>query len=163
MPSWRRGRGEVYVVFGHAGGFEPRPLDVRRAPDRQAGAVEGVDKGGLVILAAIARHHAPRLELAADRAGGNLAIGVLARQPDLDVIGLGRAEAGIASCKQRAPIRKPKAFEQDFRVAGVFYDYGSSAGVVVMSRRTYDRASLCAEVAKLKVSSACIEVNRPGF
>ena len=30
--------------------------------------------------------------------------------------------------------------EQTFRVAGVFYDYGSSAGVVVMSRRTYDRA-----------------------
>jgi putative ABC transport system permease protein len=30
--------------------------------------------------------------------------------------------------------------EQAFRVAGVFYDYGSSAGVVVMSRRTYDRA-----------------------
>ncbi|HEX6212856.1 MAG TPA: FtsX-like permease family protein [Methylomirabilota bacterium] len=30
--------------------------------------------------------------------------------------------------------------ERDFRVAGVFYDYGSSAGVVLMSRRTYDRA-----------------------
>jgi putative ABC transport system permease protein len=30
--------------------------------------------------------------------------------------------------------------EQNFRVAGVFYDYGSSAGVVVMRRRTYDRA-----------------------
>ena len=29
--------------------------------------------------------------------------------------------------------------ERDFPVAGVFYDYGSSAGVVVMSRRTYDR------------------------
>jgi putative ABC transport system permease protein len=29
---------------------------------------------------------------------------------------------------------------RDFRVAGVFYDYGSSAGVVVMSRRTYDSA-----------------------
>jgi putative ABC transport system permease protein len=29
---------------------------------------------------------------------------------------------------------------RDFGVAGVFYDYGSSAGVVVMSRRTYDRA-----------------------
>jgi putative ABC transport system permease protein len=27
----------------------------------------------------------------------------------------------------------------DFRVGGVFYDYGSSAGVVVMGRRTYDR------------------------
>ena len=30
--------------------------------------------------------------------------------------------------------------ERDFRVAGVFYDYGSSAGVVIMSRRTYERA-----------------------
>lgn len=29
--------------------------------------------------------------------------------------------------------------DRDFSVAGVFYDYGSSAGVVVMSRRTYDR------------------------
>src|SRR6185369_5082945 len=29
--------------------------------------------------------------------------------------------------------------EREFRVAGVFYDYGSSSGVVVMSRRTYDR------------------------
>ena len=29
--------------------------------------------------------------------------------------------------------------ERDFPVAGVFYDYGSSAGVVVMSRQTYDR------------------------
>jgi putative ABC transport system permease protein len=29
--------------------------------------------------------------------------------------------------------------ERQFPVAGVFYDYGSSAGVVVMSRRTYDR------------------------
>jgi putative ABC transport system permease protein len=29
--------------------------------------------------------------------------------------------------------------ERDFPVAAVFYDYGSSAGTVVMSRRTYDR------------------------
>jgi putative ABC transport system permease protein len=29
--------------------------------------------------------------------------------------------------------------DRDFRIAGVFYDYGSSAGVVVMSRRTYER------------------------
>ncbi len=29
--------------------------------------------------------------------------------------------------------------DHEFPVAGVFYDYGSSAGVVVMSRRTYDR------------------------
>jgi putative ABC transport system permease protein len=30
--------------------------------------------------------------------------------------------------------------DKDFRVAGVFYDYGSSAGVVIMSRRTYEAA-----------------------
>ncbi|MEX2221594.1 MAG: FtsX-like permease family protein [Candidatus Rokuibacteriota bacterium] len=29
--------------------------------------------------------------------------------------------------------------DRDFRVGGVFYDYGSSSGVVVMSRRTYER------------------------
>jgi putative ABC transport system permease protein len=29
--------------------------------------------------------------------------------------------------------------ERDFRVAGIFYDYGSSAGVVIMHRTTYDR------------------------
>jgi putative ABC transport system permease protein len=29
--------------------------------------------------------------------------------------------------------------ERNFRVGGVFYDYGSSSGVVVMSRQTYDR------------------------
>jgi putative ABC transport system permease protein len=29
--------------------------------------------------------------------------------------------------------------ERDFLVAGVFYDYGSSAGVVVMGRQTYER------------------------
>jgi putative ABC transport system permease protein len=43
---------------------------------------------------------------------------------------------------------------REFPVVGVFYDYGSSAGVVVMSRRTYDRfwddrsiSSLAIEVA----------------
>ncbi len=29
--------------------------------------------------------------------------------------------------------------EQDFRIAGIFYDYGSDQGVVMMSRRTYNR------------------------
>ena len=33
----------------------------------------------------------------------------------------------------------PTGASASSRVAGVFYDYGSSSGVVVMSRRTYDR------------------------
>jgi putative ABC transport system permease protein len=39
---------------------------------------------------------------------------------------------------QAVPLRTDRG-ERDFPVGGIFYDYGSSAGVVVMSRRTYDR------------------------
>lgn len=44
--------------------------------------------------------------------------------------------------------------ERDFRVAGVFYDYGSSAGVVVMSRRTYDRFWDDRRVSSLAIEAA---------
>jgi putative ABC transport system permease protein len=44
--------------------------------------------------------------------------------------------------------------EQDFRVAGVFYDYGSSAGVVVMSRRAYDSAWNDRRVSSLALEAA---------
>ena len=44
--------------------------------------------------------------------------------------------------------------EEDFRVAGVFYDYGSSAGVVVMRRRTYDHAWNDRRVSSLALEAA---------
>ncbi|HEV8471228.1 MAG TPA: FtsX-like permease family protein [Methylomirabilota bacterium] len=44
--------------------------------------------------------------------------------------------------------------QQDFRVAGVFYDYGSSAGVVVMSRRTYDAAWEDRRISSLALEAA---------
>ena len=44
--------------------------------------------------------------------------------------------------------------EQDFRATGVFYDYGSSAGVVVMSRRTYDSAWNDRRVSSLALEAA---------
>jgi putative ABC transport system permease protein len=44
--------------------------------------------------------------------------------------------------------------ERDFRVAGVFYDYGSSAGVVVMSRRTYEAAWNDRRVSGLALEAA---------
>ena len=46
-----------------------------------------------------------------------------------------RHGAGAGSSVQLRTDRGERAFP----VAGVFYDYGSSAGVVVMSRQTYDR------------------------
>jgi putative ABC transport system permease protein len=44
--------------------------------------------------------------------------------------------------------------ERAFRVAGVFYDYGSSAGVVVMSRRTYDAAWNDRRISSLALEAA---------
>jgi putative ABC transport system permease protein len=44
--------------------------------------------------------------------------------------------------------------EQEFRVAGIFYDYGSSAGVVVMSRRTYDAAWDDRRISSLALEAA---------
>ncbi|HEY7041187.1 MAG TPA: FtsX-like permease family protein [Methylomirabilota bacterium] len=44
--------------------------------------------------------------------------------------------------------------ERDFRVSGVFYDYGSSAGVAVMSRHTYDRLWDDRRVSGLAIEAA---------
>src|SRR3546814_3452359 len=71
------------------------------------GAVERMDEARRLFLAGwpIPRIHAPGLEIAADRDRGNFAIGVLAGQPDFEVIGLLRAKADIAigraSCRER--------------------------------------------------------------
>jgi putative ABC transport system permease protein len=43
---------------------------------------------------------------------------------------------------------------RDFRVAGVFYDYGSSAGVVIMHRRTYDAAWNDRRISSLALEAA---------
>src|SRR5690606_2129056 len=61
------------------------------APDREARTVEGMDEfGPLLARRAVSRVHAPRLEVTAIGAGRNLAVAILARQPDLDVVGLAR-------------------------------------------------------------------------
>ena len=73
----------------------------QRPADGDTRAVERMDEAGrLLARGTVARVHAPCLEVAADRAARNLAIGLLARQPDLDVIGL----AG-----PRTPCRRSKA------------------------------------------------------
>ena len=52
------------------------------------------------VLRLVAGIHAARLEIAADRAGRDLAIGVLAGKPDLDVVGLARREAHVAGAER---------------------------------------------------------------
>src|SRR3569623_554845 len=75
------------------------------APHRQARAVERVyEARALLAGLAAARIHAPGLEVAAVRAGRDFAIGVLRRQPDLQVVGLARREAHVAGAQQHDAI-----------------------------------------------------------
>src|SRR5260221_3840851 len=67
-----------------------------RAAHGDARAVEGVDVPD-ALLRAVARIHAPRLEFAAHRTGRDFTIGILPRQPDLDVVSLLRGETHVAS------------------------------------------------------------------
>ena len=48
------------------------------------------------------------------------------------------SRTGAGSSRGRVRLRTDRG-ERDFPVAGVFYDYGSSAGAVFMSRETYER------------------------
>src|SRR5262245_18614705 len=89
------------------------------APDREARAVQGVHEArALLARLAAARLNAPRLELAAIRATGDLAIGVLARQPDLDVVGLLRREAHVAGAQRDHAIRQAEALQHFLRASG---------------------------------------------
>src|SRR5215217_1849847 len=82
------------------------------ATDGDAGAVQRVDETrAFPLLRAIAGVHAPRLEIGADRARRDLAIGPLPRQPDLDVVGLGRGEAHVAGAQRHDAIGQIEALE----------------------------------------------------
>src|SRR5262249_45945621 len=83
-------------------------LDERdhRTTDRQAGTVERMDEArALVAGLAEARLHPAGLELAAIGAAGDLAVGPLPWQPDLDVVGLLGGKAHIAGAERNDAIR----------------------------------------------------------
>ena len=64
----------------------------QRAADGQTGTVQGVHELGLALLVAKTRLHAARLERLEIAARRDLAIGLLRRQPHLDVVGFRRGE-----------------------------------------------------------------------
>src|SRR5690606_16835694 len=90
-----------------------------RPAHREPRTVEGMEQLGLLALGgAMADLRAPRLEVAAVRAAGNLAILLLTGKPDLEVVGLARGEAEIARAENDPPIVEPEALEHRFRVSG---------------------------------------------
>ena len=58
------------------------------------------------------------LEIAAVRAGADLFVGVVARQPDLDVVGLTGREAQVAGAQANHAIRKAQLLKQELGLGG---------------------------------------------
>ena len=69
------------------------------------------ETGPLLALGAVAGLHPPGLEIAAVRAAGDLPVGVLARQPDLDVISLARGEAHVPGGQHDHPVRQAQGLQ----------------------------------------------------
>mmetsp|Transcript_1075 Transcript_1075/g.1642 ORF Transcript_1075/g.1642 Transcript_1075/m.1642 type:complete len:501 (-) Transcript_1075:722-2224(-) len=90
----------------------------QRAAHGQAGAVQRVHQFVLAQGVLEARLHAAGLEGAHVRAGADLAVGVLRRQPDLQVIGLDRAKAHVARAQQHRAVRQAELLQDGLGVAG---------------------------------------------
>src|SRR5260370_4938673 len=92
-----------------------------RPADREAGAVERMHMRrprALLAGRAIARVHPSRLEWPAIRAAGDFAVGILARQPDFDVIRFPGGKPHVAGRQQHDPIRKAEPLQHFFGAAG---------------------------------------------
>src|SRR4051812_25927911 len=82
----------------------------QRAPDCQAGAVEGVNMAQPAAAARpVAGFHAPRLEIAAYRAARYFAIGILTGEPHFEIVGHARAEAHVAGAELHHAVRQRQA------------------------------------------------------
>src|SRR5688572_26962297 len=91
----------------------------QRAADRESGSVQRVDELSLPrALRAVLDAGAARLEGFRVAAGGNLAVGVLPRQPDLEVVGLRGGKADVAAAQKHAAVRKLELRQHRLGVAG---------------------------------------------
>ena len=80
---------------------------------------------GLALARPVAGVHAPGLEVAADRAGRNLAIFALPWQPDFEVISLLRSEAHVARAEHNLAIGKLQKLQHLLSASGhalVFFE-----------------------------------------
>jgi hypothetical protein len=104
------------------------------APHGEAGAVERVHEFRLAAACgAEPGVHPPRLEIAAGRDRGDLAIGVLPRQPDLDVMGAPRAEAHVAGAQHDRAIGQAQRSRMPSAQRGHAVELG--VGVIGMGDR----------------------------
>ena len=111
----------------------------QRPADGEAGAVEGVDEAGLLrVLGPAAGVHPAGLEVAAVRAARDLAIAALPGQPDLDVVGPARGEAGVARGQRHHPVGQPQPLQDRLGTA----DHPLVLGVGLLRRGDADQLDL---------------------
>lgn len=67
-----------------------------------------------------ARLHAPRLEIAAVGAGGDFPVLVLARHPNFQIVGLGRAKAHVAGAQGQHAVRQFEPLQYLLGIGGQF-------------------------------------------
>ena len=85
----------------------------------QAAAVQGVDEARLALLVRpVADARPPGLVVGAVGAGGDLTVAVLAGQPHLDVVGLGRVRTHVAGAEHDGAEGEAQALQHLFRVRG---------------------------------------------
>src|SRR5712691_3976863 len=90
-----------------------------RAADREGGAVEGMHRArALASRRPIARLHPLGLERTAIRAARDLTIGVLAGEPDLDVVGLARGEPHVAGRQEHDAVGEAEPLQHLFGALG---------------------------------------------
>ncbi len=95
-----------------------------RATNCQAGAVKGVREFRLAALGAIARLHAAGLERFHIGAGRNFAVGVLRREPDLDIVSARAAKTHVAGAEDDGAIGQLQALQDALGVGGELFQRG---------------------------------------
>ena len=116
-----------------------------------------MDESRLAVLAAIARIHAPGLEITAHRTTRDFAVGVLARQPHLDVVGLLRRKAHVAGAERDDAVMQAEQLEH--------FLSASQHALVLFFRffRRGDRDQFHFRELMLTDHAACIAAGGAGF
>ena len=87
-------------------------MATRVLPYGQARAVQGMDEFRFCLFVFPEADRCPaRLKILEIAAGGDLPVGILPRQPDLHVIGLGGGETEVAGAQAHDPVRDPELLE----------------------------------------------------
>src|SRR3546814_8556455 len=86
------------------------------------------------------------------RSARNLAVAVLPRQPDFEVIGLARGEAHVAAAEQHFPVGQFERLEDCFGGARLAFEFG----VAVLGPRSEEHTSELQSLMRISYAVFCL-------